>query len=67
MFNFDDNTNKNNKDDDKKWSYRLLIIKPSVLGKTNALLNLIQKQDNDSLIDKFCLHAKNLSEPNISF
>ena len=30
----------------------MLIIGPSGSGKTNALLNLIQKQDNDSLIDK---------------
>ena len=28
---------------------------PSGSGKTNALLNLIQKQDNDSLIDKIHL------------
>ena len=30
----------------------MLIIGPSGSGKTNALLNLIQKQDNDSFIDK---------------
>ena len=34
-------TNKNNKDDDKKWPYRMLIIGPSGSGKTNALLNSI--------------------------
>ena len=51
MFNLDSITNKNNKDNDKKWLYRILIIGPSGSGKTNALLNLIQKQDNDSLID----------------
>ena len=43
MFNLDAITNKNNKDDDKKWPYRMLIIGPSGSGKTNALLNLIQK------------------------
>ena len=43
MFNLDVITNKNNKDDDKKWPYRMLIIGPSGSGKTNALLNLIQK------------------------
>ena len=48
MFNLDTITSKN---DDKKWSYRMLIIGPSGSGKTNALLNLIQ-QDNDNFIDK---------------
>ena len=62
MFNLDAITNKNNKDDDKKWPYRMLIIGPSGSGKTNALLNLIQKQDNGSPIDKFYLNAKELSE-----
>ena len=63
MFNLDAITNKNNKDDDKKWSYRMLIIGPSGSGKTNALLNLIQRQDNKAPIDKIYLHAKDLSEP----
>ena len=62
MFNLDAITNKNYKDDDKKWPYRMLIIGPSGSGKTNALLNLIQKQDNGSPIDKFYLNAKELSE-----
>ena len=39
MFNLDAITNKNNKDDDKKWPYRILIIGPSGSGKTNALPN----------------------------
>ena len=44
------------------------IIRPSGSGKTNALLNLIQKkQDNDSLIDKIYLYAKDLSEPKYYF
>ena len=67
MFNLDAITNKNNKDDDKKWSYRMLLIGPSGPGKTNALLNLIQKQNNDSAIDKIYLHAKDLSEPKYQF
>ena len=67
MFNFDAITNKNNKDDDKKWPYRMLIIGPSGSGKTNALLNLLQKQDNDSLIDKIYLYAKDLSETQYLF
>ena len=60
MFNLDAITNKNNKGDDKKWPYRMLIIGPSRSGKTNALFNLTQKQDNDSLIDKIYLYAKDL-------
>ena len=35
----------------------MLIIGPSGSGKTNALLNLIQ-QDNNNLIDKIYLYAK---------
>ena len=63
MFNSDDITNKNNKDDDRKWPYIMLIIKPSGSGKTNALLNLIRIPNNDSPIDKISLYAKGLSEP----
>ena len=44
MFNLGAIKNKNNKDIDKKWSYRMSIIGPSGSGKNNALLNLIQKQ-----------------------
>ena len=66
MFNFDAITNKNNKDDDKKWPYRMIIFGPSGSGKTNALLNLIQK-DNDNLIGKIYLYAKDLSEPKYQF
>ena len=40
----------------------MLIIAPSGNGKTNALLNLIQK-NNNNLIDKICLYAKDLNEP----
>ena len=66
MFNLDAITNENNKDHNKKWPDRMLIIGPSGSGKTNALLNLIQ-QDNDSLIDKIYLYAKDLSEPKYQF
>ena len=41
----------------------MLIIGPSRSGKTNALLNLIQKQDTYNLIDNIYLYAKDLSEP----
>ena len=66
MFNLDALTNKNSKDDDKKWPYRMLIIVTSGSGKTNALLNLIQ-QDNNNLIEKIYLYAKDLSEPKYQF
>ena len=62
MFNLDAITNKNKKDNDKKWPYRMLITGPSGSGKTNASLNLIQKQDNEKLINKIYLYAKDLSE-----
>ena len=45
----------------------MLIIEPSGSGKTNALLNLIQKQDNNSLIDKIYLYARDLSESKYQF
>ena len=59
MFNLDAVTSKN---DNKNWAYRMLIIRPSGSGKTNALLNLIQ-QDNNNLFDKIYLYAKDLDEP----
>ena len=34
MFNLDAIANKNNKDDDKKWSYRMLIVGPCRSRKT---------------------------------
>ena len=67
MFNMGAITNKNNKDGDQKWPYRMLITGPSGSGKTNALLNLIQKQNNENLIDKIYLYAKDLSEPKYQF
>ena len=44
----------------------MLIVGPSGSGKTNALLNLIQK-DNDNCIDKIYLYAKDLDEPKYQF
>ena len=58
MFNLDTITSKNN---DKKWSYRMVIIGPSESGKANALVNLIQ---NDHKVD---LYAKDLDEPKNQF
>ena len=73
MFNVDSITNENNKEHNEKWQfiqdhpYRILIIGGSGSGKTNALLNLINEQDDDDLIDKTCLYAKDLSEPKYEF
>ena len=44
--------------------YRILITGGSGSGKTNALLNLIKKEDD---IDKIYLNAKDLSEPKYDF
>ena len=55
MINLDYITNKNNKEHNKKWPYipdhpyRILIIGGSGSGKTNALINVINKQND---IDK---------------
>ena len=58
MFNLDDITTKN---DNKDWPYRKLIIGPSGLGKTNYLLNSVQKDNN--IIDIIYLYAKDIEEP----
>ena len=67
MFNLDAITNKNNKDDGKNRPFRMSITGPSGSGKTNALLNLIQKQNNNNPIDKIYSYAKDLSEPKYQF
>ena len=54
------------KEHNEKWPYipdslyRILIIGGFRSGKTNALINLINEEDD---IDKIYLHAKDLSEP----
>ena len=63
MFNLNNATSKN---DNKNWPDRMLIIGPSKSGKTNSLLNLIQ-QDNNNLIDKIYLYAKDVEEPKYQF
>ena len=45
--------------------YKTLIIGGSGSGKTNALLNLINEQNDD--IDKIYLYAKDLSEPKYEY
>ena len=66
MIDLDSFTNKNNKERNEKWSYipdhpyRILITGGSGSRKTNALINLINEQDD---IDNIYLYAKDLSEP----
>ena len=70
MINLDSITNENNKESNEKWPYipdhphRVFIIGGSGSEKTNALLNLINEQDD---MDKTDLYAKDLSEPNYEF
>ena len=61
MLNLDKITNESDKIHNEKWPYipdhpyRIFIIGGSGSGKTNALLNLIKKQDD---IDNIYLYAK---------
>ena len=70
MINSDSITNENNKNDNEKWPYipdhpyRILIIDGSWSQKTNALLNLINEQDD---IDKMFLYAKDLNKDKYKF
>ena len=70
MINLDSITNKNNKKHNEKWPYipdhlyRIIIIGGSGSGKTNALINLINEQND---FDKIYLYAKDLSEPNYKY
>ena len=70
MINFDDYTNENKTEHNKNWPYipdhpyRILIIGGSGSGKTNALLNLINKQPD---IDKIYLYTKDPYEDKNQF
>ena len=70
MIDLDSFTNKNNKERNEKWSYipdhpyRILITGGSGSRKTNALINLINEQDD---IDNIYLYAKDLSEAEYGF
>ena len=61
MITLDSITNENNQEHNEKWPYvpdhpyRILIIGGSGSGRTNALFNLINKQND---IDKIHLYAK---------
>ena len=64
MPNLDDITNENNKEHNKKWPcipdhpYRILINGCSGSGKTNALLYLIDEQDDDGFMNKIYFMEK---------
>ena len=70
MINLDSITNENNKEHNEKWPYipdhpyRILIIGGSESGKTNALFNLINEQND---IDKIYLYARDSSEPKYEY
>ena len=70
MINLDSDIKENNNEHKEKWPfipdhpYRILIIGGSGSRKTNALLNLINEQND---IDKIYLYAKDLSEPKYEF
>ena len=70
MINLDSINNKNNKEHNEKWPYisdhlyRIIIIGGSGSGKTNALINLINEQND---IDKIYLYARDLSEPKYEY
>ena len=65
MINLDGITKENNNEHNEKWPYipdhpyRILTIGGSGSGKTNALINLINEQND---IDKIYLYARDLSE-----
>ena len=69
MINLDSITDENKKEHNEKCPYipdhpyRIIIIGGSESGKTNALINLINEQDNHDFIDKISLYARDLSEP----
>ena len=70
MINLDNITNQNHKEHNRKWPYIpdhlyiVLIIGGSGSGKTNALINLINEQND---IDKIYLYARDLSEPKYEY
>ena len=70
MINLDSITNENNKKHNEKWPYipdhpyETIIIGGFGSGKRNALINLINEQND---IDKIYLYARDLSEPKYEY
>ena len=70
MINLDSITNENNIEHNEKWPYipdhpyRILIIGGSGSGKTNALINLINEQND---VDKIYVYARDLNEPKYEY
>ena len=70
MINFDDYANENKTKHNPDWPYipdhpyKILIIGGSGSGKTNALLNLINNQQD---IDEIYLYAKDLYDAKYQF
>ena len=70
MINLDSITNENNKENNEEWPYipdhpyRIVIIGVSGSRKTNALINLINEQND---IDKIYLYARDLSKPKYEY
>ena len=70
MINFDEYVNENKTVHNKNWPhipdhpYRIIIIGGSGSGKINALINLINEQND---IDKIYLYTRDLSEPKYEY
>ena len=70
MINFDNYVNENKTKHNKNWPYipdhpyRILIIGGSGSGKANALVNLINEQND---IGKIYLYARDLNEPKYEY
>ena len=70
MISFDDYVNENKTVHNKNWPYipnhpyRILIIGGSGSGKANALVNLINEQND---IGKIYLYARDLNEPKYEY
>ena len=69
MINFNDYTNENKTDNNPKWPYipdhpyRILIIRGSISGKTNALFNLITISQ---ILVKYIYMQKIHMKPNVN-
>ena len=70
MINIDNYVNENRTEHNKKWPfipdhpYKIIIIGGYGSGKINALINLINEQND---IDKMYIYAKDLSEPKYEY